>query len=88
MPRWTAEKFNESLTTLGGGMEVNCETTRLAIAVWNHFYRKGYVKGAGWRELTNDRIDHIGEALDGVLANQARCLELMNDLLAMPDKGE
>ena len=67
-------------------MEVNCETTRLAIAVWNHFYRKGYVKGAEWREITNDLIDRIGEALSAILAEQARCLDLINGLLRMPDK--
>mgnify|MGYP001573974033 CR=1 FL=1 len=88
MPRWTAEKFNESLTMLRDGMETQCEVTKLAIAAHKHLDRKGYVKGADWLELTNDRIDHIGEALESVLANQACCLELMNDLLAMPDEGE
>ena len=87
MPRWTPAKFNETVTLLRDGMGVNCETTKLAIAAYKHLNRKGYVKGPS-TGLANNRIVDIGEALADILADQTDCLAMMNELLAIPDKGK
>ena len=85
MPRWTAEKFNAELKFLHDRMETDYEITTLAHAAYKQFDRKGYVKAESY--AANSYIDRISQLMADTLREQARCLRLMDELLAMPDKS-